>query len=99
MPIDSFTDVDFATDNSAVAQSSLVCHSGLPASVCASQYSASCDGGFFSHSAQNGLDTSIRVPDKAINSVTEYDGVIRGRSWRRAERGLRGDCSELRHGE
>ncbi|KAG4411375.1 hypothetical protein IFR04_015482, partial [Cadophora malorum] len=44
------------TESLSSAQAKLVCHSGLPASVCAAEYDASCseNGGFYGHPAQDG---------------------------------------------
>ncbi|CZT10318.1 uncharacterized protein RCO7_15061 [Rhynchosporium graminicola] len=49
-------------DAQSQAQYTLSCHSGLSASICASQYSASCsdNGGFFSHPAEDGRSCTSR---------------------------------------
>lgn len=73
IPIDSTSDSDLTsiiadtldttdtTDVLDTTQSTLVCHAGLPASVCASQYGTSCDGGFYGgRIADNGRSCTSR---------------------------------------
>ncbi|KAK0102089.1 hypothetical protein ONS95_001112 [Cadophora gregata] len=62
VPTTEDTSVSPATDINSEAQTTLVCHSGLPASVCASVYGASCsdNGGFYSHPAPDGKSCTSR---------------------------------------